>query len=65
MSFIISTQLKMIESTCLVQSFTHRHDNTKINNGCDNFKKKQDAINICLMRNNDVQKRQEEWIKNS
>ena len=37
---IIPAKLIIIEKICLVQSFPHRYDNAKINNGCDNFRKK-------------------------
>ena len=41
----MATQLSMIENTCLVKSFPHEHDNTIINNRCDDFRKKQDILN--------------------
>ena len=50
---IMSIQLTMIESMCLVQSFPHRHNNIKSNNGYDNFRKKQDVINLYVMNKND------------
>ena len=53
MSFITSMQLIIIENMCLAQCFPHMHNNIKTNNGCNNFRKKQDAVNLCVMNNND------------
>ena len=38
---------------CLVQSFPHRHNIIKSNNGCDDFRNKEDIINLYVMDNND------------
>ena len=53
MPLIIAMQLLMIENMCLVQSFPCRHNIVKSNNGCDNFRKKQDIIHLYVMSNND------------
>ena len=39
---------------CLTQSFPYGHNIVKSNNGRDNFRKKQDEINLYAM-NNDVE----------
>ena len=53
MSFVTSTQLEMIESTCLAQSFPWRYDDVKINDRHDDFRKKQDTMNLYVMNNDD------------
>ena len=46
---IISTQFIMIENTYLVQFFQHTHNNDRN----DNFRKKQDILNVYVMNDND------------